>query len=84
MYERRIGPSSIVLNGSVLWTTAGIGENLQKLTSTEIITLRGSELRCLYLSFCFVFLPLFNSPIRIETQWGEILSEGLFVFSQHG
>ena len=63
MYERRIGPSSIVLNGSVLWTTAGIGENLQKLTSTEIITLSGSELRCLYLSFCFVFIPLYKVHI---------------------
>jgi len=45
MHERRIGPSSVVLNGSVLWTTAGIGQNLQKLISTEIITLSGSELR---------------------------------------
>ena len=83
MYERRIGPSSIVLNGSVLWTTAGIGENLQKLTSTEIITLRGSELRCLYLSFCSFFLPFYLTALS-ETQWVQILSEGLFVFSQHG
>jgi hypothetical protein len=72
MYERRIGPSSIVLNGSVLWTTAGIGENLQKLTSTEIITLRGSELRCLYLSyeplFCFYLSTPGSHIMRIHLQ----------------